>query len=332
MKPTETPPIGIQAAACYVPKGRLTVEEIASRAGVPLEGVAQRFDMKAKPIASEEESASEMGLRAARAALEKADVDPKDVQLLIVGGTGLWDYPYWPIAAKLQHELGLEDASSFELISGCLGGVLGLRTAESFLCADVSATTAVVVTTERLSPFVDHRDLRHMPMWHLSDGATAAVVRKGETRNRLLAYKSRTIGRLHHYTRGSWVGEDASGGVLGHMKGILGLHKELAELFVPNYRQVIGNALEAAGRRFSDVRWLFTIQENKSLFTALLDELELAEDRVYTSIEQFGHMGSCDPLLGLVKAEEEGRLERGDIAILGASSPGFTWGALVIEH
>jgi 3-oxoacyl-[acyl-carrier-protein] synthase-3 len=335
----ESESIGLSAVACYVPEGRLTVEEIASRSGVPIAGITDRYAMKAKPVAAKDEQPSDMGLRAARAALEKAQVDPKEVSAVIVAGGGMWDYPAWPISAKIQDELGLEHAFAFEVVNGCLAGVLGIHVAQKLLVANPSATTALVVMCDKPSAFEDHTNPRSLAWWHFSDGAAAAVVRKREPRNRILSYRARTIGRLHSHVRlnqGGTVAPLLPGAVPSEhgvfMHDILQYNKELLALYGPVYKEVIDGALGASGRNLSDVRLISIAQQNRALTGALLAELGAARERVYSTIEQFGHMGACDPLLALEQSEQQGLLQRGDILILSSATAGFTWGAMVVEH
>ena len=94
--------------------------------------------------------------------------------------------------------------------------------------------------------------------------------------------------------------------------------------------RVAREAVERSGYRLTDIALLCTIHTKRSLFQKILDGLGLPEDRaIYLS--DHGHMSAVDPILGLHRAREPGRLHQGDLVVLLAAGTGYSWSATAIR-
>ncbi|MBL8955606.1 MAG: hypothetical protein JNK82_32825 [Myxococcaceae bacterium] len=324
---------GIVAIASYLPEQRLTALEMCERAGVAPNALDRLYGLEEKRVAGPDEHPSELGLRVARQALEQTNTRAEELALIIFcNASGIFDYRAWSPATRLQHELGAVNAFAYEVLNGCNGVNLALQQAAMFLATRQVGTCALVVSAERSAASLDYTDARGLGIFHLGDGAAAALVRRGHPRARLGAYASVTEGRLHDFmcvpdggTRQPRVATGEGGLKVGDP---LRVQRELGPRFISRYRDVIVEAIDQSGSALPALRWLCVNQTKRDLQAALLDALTLPRERLVVTMAKWGHVGACDTLLGLERVLEQ--LEPGEVTVLASAAAGFTWGAQAV--
>jgi len=295
--------------------------------------------MERKHVAAEDEHPSEMGIRAAKEAVERAGIAPGEIDLIVYCGAGFYDYRIWSPAARIQAALGADGCYAFEVKNGCNGGNLGINIAKTLLLDDPDKRYALVVCSEKLSISVDYSDQSALSLFMVGDGAAAALLKKGEETNRLLSYVSITEGSTVDSVKvptGGTVGRhcpENSGDRGGYIRidDPAGLDRILSQTYLENYMGVIRRALEKSGRNLKDLDLLLTNQVKRSLLEDILQGLDLGWDHTITSIKDYGHMGTVDGLFNLSRAMDEGLAGPGKLVVLASSGAGFTWAAMPIE-
>lgn len=338
-KPGERETVGIASIGSYIPPGTITSEEIARLSGIPAEVFLEKIGMERKHVAAEDEHPSEMGIRAAKEAVERAGIDSGEIDLIVYCGAGFYDYRIWSPAARIQAALGADGCYAFEVKNGCNGGNLGINIAKTLLLDDPDKSHALVVCSEKLSISVDYSDQSALSLFMVGDGAAAALLRKGEATNRLLSYVSITEGSTVDSVKvpsGGTKGRqspESSGGMGGYIRidDPAGLDRILSQTYLENYIGVIRRALEKSGRDLEDLDLLLTNQVKRSLLEEILRGLDLGWDHTITSIKDYGHMGTVDGLFNLSRAMDEGLAGPGKLVVLASSGAGFTWAAMPIE-
>jgi len=339
-RPGETAAVGIAAIGTYIPPGRETSGEMAAKSGFPEFVFTDRIGIREKSIAAPEEQTSDLGIRAAHDALERAQVDPAEVDLVLFCGCAFYDYGVWSPAARIQHAIGASNAFAYEVKNGCNGGTLGLHLASRHLLADPDLDCALVVCSDLFSRLVNYADERLISMFPGGDGATAAVLRKNHSGNRILSYAGITDGSLVDAVRvpagGTRLAADArsaSGGLAGYwqIEDPERLAAVFSDLYLKNYVRVVGEALRKCGRTVSDIDFLFTNQVKKSTHEAIFAALGLAPEKTSRTMELFGHQACSDTLLGFAQAQAAGRLAAGELVVLASSGIGFHWAATAIQ-
>ncbi|HWQ19730.1 MAG TPA: 3-oxoacyl-[acyl-carrier-protein] synthase III C-terminal domain-containing protein [Methanotrichaceae archaeon] len=335
-KQTET--VGIASLGHYIPSGVITSSEMSRRSGIPLHVFIEKIGMEQKHIAADDEHPSEMGIKAAQIAMNKAGIGPEDIDIIAYCGAGFYDYRIWSPSARIQAALGASNSYAFELKNGCNGGNLGLNICRNLLLGDPDKKYALVVCSEKLSINVDYADKNALSLFMLGDGASAAVLKKGEIKNRLLDYSSITDGSIVDYIKMP-VGGTKMPHVPGHNVAPIyirvddpeGLDRILFQNYLHNYVSVISKAVERSGHSLEDIDMLFTNQVKKSLLNDILQSMNLTEDRTMVSIKEYGHIGSVDSFFNLSRAIDQGKLGPGSLAVLASSGAGFTWAAMAME-
>jgi len=128
--------VGIASIGYYIPSGILTSKEMAKLADLPESVFTEKIGIEKKPIAETNEHPSEMGTKAALAAIEQAGITPKQIDLIAYCAAGDYDYRFWSPAAKIQDNIGAEHAFAFEIKNFCNSGNLGIHICRNMLLTD----------------------------------------------------------------------------------------------------------------------------------------------------------------------------------------------------
>ena len=217
----------------------------------------------------------------------------------------LFRYP----ATQLQSELDLPNAAVIGINQlGCASIFAALRVARAMILAEDDLISVLCVSADKFPPS-HKRDLIYNVV---SDGACAALVRRGAARNRIV--------ECSHVTKGAlW---DAGS-----------LENEILAAYFPTAKSVIDRTLEKAGLAIDDIA--LVIPHNVSLrsWEILGRLIGCPPERVYTdNIRRVGHTVASDTLLNLRLAEESGRIKRGDLLLLFTFGYGLNWACMVVEH
>ncbi|HOA16197.1 MAG TPA: hypothetical protein PKJ05_07675, partial [Bacillota bacterium] len=138
--------IGMMGYGLYVPEPRMTSAEIASATNIPENVISQKFGIKQKPVPGPHDTTAEMGLIAARRAIESAGIDPMEIDLVVWFGAQHKDYPCWLASLKIAHELGAGNAWGFDMEAMCGSFMVALETARGLMLSSESNRTVLLVS------------------------------------------------------------------------------------------------------------------------------------------------------------------------------------------
>jgi len=300
-----------------VPERVMGNEEIAERIGVSSDWIVTRTGVRERRVVADGARQDELAAAAGRDALERADVDPADLDLVLVATVAPDEL--LPNTAPLVAELlGARRAGAFDVGAGCTGFV----TALSIAAAQVEsgrADSALVIGVDVLSRFTDRDDKRTAGLF--ADGAGAAVVASAGDGEGV-------IGPIV-------LGADGSGA-----SSICATHAEHKirmqghDTFREAVRRLSEATLAAAGRaqvELDEIDLFVYHQANTRILNAVGERLGLDPSRVIDCIDRYGNTSSATVPIALVEAEAAGRLEPGAKVLLAAFGAGLTWGAGVVE-
>lgn len=330
--------IGILSTGIYLPNNVMTDEEIASLSRIPLQVVQEKMGIKKKRVPGPDDHTCEMGVIAARRAIEKAGIDPLEIDLVIYIGEEHKEYPLWTAGIKLQEEIGAYNAWAFDVALRCSTTVMALKVAKSMMLADSDIHTVLLAGGYRNVDFIDYENPRTRFMFNLGAGGGAILLRKGHTENFLLETEVMTDGSFS---------EDVvvvAGGTkhpISHEAIDRGLNKldvldpegmkqRLEQKSMDHFLKVIRKSVRKSGFTEEDIDYLAMLHMKRSAHEYVLKELNLSEQQsIY--LEEYGHIGQIDQILSLEMALEEGKLKNGDLAVLVSAGIGYAWGAAVIK-
>lgn len=321
--------IGIIGLGMYVPEKVLTNADLEKMVDTTDEWITARTGIKERRIAEPGTATSDLAFPAAKMALERADLAPEEVDLLIVATTTP-DMLFPSTACILQDRLGLVNAACFDLSAACSGSVYAIITAKQYLLTG-RYRNALVVGAEALSGFVDWTDRATCVLF--GDGAGAVVLAPAE------------IGGVVT----SQMGADGSLASLLCMPGggskyppshhsidrrLHFLQMEGRELFKPAVRRMaesVNIVLERAGITHEDVECFIPHQANQRIIEGVAKQAGIPMDKVFVNLHKYGNTSAASNLIALFEAVEQGRIKQGDHIVLVAFGAGLTFGSLLIE-
>jgi len=330
--------IGILSTGTYLPEEFLTGKEIAEQAGIPVSVVEEKMGIKKKHIPRSSDHTCEMGIIAAKKAIDKSGIDPLEIDLVIYIGEEHKEYPLWTAGIKLQEEVGALNAWAFDVALRCGTTVMALKVAKSMMIAEPAIRTVLLAGGYRNVDFIDYENPRIRFMFNLGAGGGAILLRKGHNENLLLETELITDGSFS---------EDVvvvSGGTKNPITkeaidqrlnklDVLdpeGMKQRLEQKSMDNFLKVIRESLRKSGFSEADLSYLAILHMKKSAHEYVLKELGLSEEQsIY--LEDYGHIGQIDQILSLELGLKEGKIQDGDVVVFVSAGIGYAWGASTIK-
>ncbi len=323
--------VGLQATASYLPERWLSAAEISERAGIPEAVLIEKFGLRGKHVAAEDEHVSDLAVRAAERLFEESGVDPKSIDAVVYFGSMWKDWGVWQAAPWIAHRLGCSRAFALEYDNVSHGSPIALRVVRDVLRAEPELGRVLMVAACRESYLLDYGNPRSRFMFNFGDGAVAALVVGEPQRNELLGAYAITDGSLSldvKIARGGSV--DPDGYPFLDVTNPEAMKARLDDVSLPNFVAVARGAVERSGTTLGELRFVCPLHMKRSMYLMLLERLGLGADQaVY--LDDTGHMSGVDSLFGLDRAAREGRLADGDLVLLISAGTGYTWAASVIR-
>jgi 3-oxoacyl-[acyl-carrier-protein] synthase-3 len=324
--------VGIAGIAAYLPERWMTAAEVAAASGIPEPIVVEKFGLRGKHIAAEDEHVSDLSVQAAEALFEEEGLDPAEVDVVLYYGSMWKDFPVWQAAPWIAHRLGCSNAYAIEYDNVSCGTPVALRMIRDILVAEPDVRTVLAVAACRESYLLDYANERSRFMFTFGDGGVAALIRKGAAANELLGSYGITDGSLSLQVKVPAGGSVSSNGGYRFLdvEDPPAMKTRLDEVSLPNFVRAAEGALERSGLSLANVSYLCGIHMKPSMHRALLDALGLDESCA-AYLDDTGHMSGVDPMLALDRAARSGELADGDIVLLLAAGTGYTWAASVVR-
>jgi 3-oxoacyl-[acyl-carrier-protein] synthase-3 len=317
----------ITGCGSYLPERVLTNAQLAEIVDTSDEWIHQRTGIRERRIAAPGQCTSDLGVKAAKAALEKAGVDPAEVDL-IVCATSTPDETFPATATRIQARLGMTRGAAFDVQAVCTGFVYGLAVADNFVRLG-QAKTALVIGAETFSRILDWEDRATCVLF--GDGAGAVVLERSDHGN---GSENPGVISTHLYSDGRhhdslYVdGGPSSTGTVGHLR------MEGREVFrhaVTRMAEAIDAALDANGLTPGDIDWLVPHQANLRIIESMSRRLNLPPDRVVVTVDRHANTSAASIPLALCEAVDDQRIQPGDLILMEAMGGGFTWGSALMR-
>jgi 3-oxoacyl-[acyl-carrier-protein] synthase-3 len=332
VSPDRTPPqryARITGTGSMLPPHRVSNAELAAQLATrgletSDEWIVERTGIRARRFAEATVNASDLGVAAARHALEAAGRTAEDVDLIIVA-TSTPDMVFPSTATIIQRKLGVQGCPAFDLQAVCSGFVYGLSVADAMIRAG-TATCALVIGSEVFSRILDFNDRTTCVLF--GDGA-GAVVLEASAAPGILATKLHADGQHMEIlcTPGTVSGGQVLGDPLLKMDG-----QAVFKLAVKVLDEVAREVLEAAGRKAEDVDWLIPHQANIRIMQGTARKLKLPLERLIVTVDEHGNTSAASIPLALDHAVRSGKIQRGQTLMLEGVGGGFTWGAVLLDY
>ncbi|RKT04569.1 3-oxoacyl-[acyl-carrier-protein] synthase-3 [Streptomyces sp. 3211.6] len=317
--------VGILGTGSYLPERRVLNDEIAPAFGVEPEWIARRTQIRERRYAEPGDAASDLAVRAAHVALERAGVPAERIDYIIVS-TATADTPFPPTAALVQNALGARRAACFDINIGCSGFVYCIGLARA-MAAVSPGSYALVLAAEVFSRFIDPADRGTSVL--LADGAGAAVVGPVPASTGIIDVDLRTHGEAHDLLVIPAGGSRnpaspqtlAEGGHYLKMRG-----RDVTDFVLSNVPGAVGDLLDRTGVRPHQVDHFIPHQANGVMLETLVERCGLVKARTHLTLEQYGNVGSASVAITLDQAASSGALAEGDMVLLAGFGGGMALG------
>jgi 3-oxoacyl-[acyl-carrier-protein] synthase-3 len=318
----------ITGTGSHLPPRRLTNDDLArelAEQGIETsdQWIVERTGIRARHFAAPDVTSSDLGLEAARRALESAGRAASDVDLIIVA-TSTPDMVFPSTAAILQHKLGIAGCPAFDVQAVCSGFIYALTVADAMIKTG-SARCALVIGAEVFSRILDFKDRTTCVLF--GDGAGAVVLEASEEPG-ILASDLHADGR--HVGILCVPGQVSGGAVLGtpllRMDG-----QAVFKLAVRVLEEAARATLDKAGKTAEDIDWLIPHQANLRIMQGTARKLKLPLEKLVVTVDDHGNTSAASIPLALDVAVRGGQVKKGDTVMLEGVGGGFTWGAVLLN-
>lgn len=332
--------VGIAGFGFYLPDIVASAAQISVETGGAWseEAVVDKLGIVKKTLPGPEDGTQEMGYKAALDCLQKNNIDPLTLDLIICIGEEWKEYPLTTSAIYIQEKLGAHNAYAFDLQQRCCTCITAMKVAKDMLLSDDSLNTVLICGGYRNGDFIDYSNSRVSFMFNLAAGGGALVLQKNLGRNELLETSiisdgsfSRDVGVRYGGTVNPITAENAKLAEKSlDVFDVQGMKQRLNEKSTPNFLKVIRSSLEKSGYTQADLNYVAMLHFKHSAHVFMLEQLGLTEEHsIY--LKDYGHIGQFDQILSLMLGLEAGKIKDGDIISTVAAGIGYAWAANTIK-
>ena len=308
----------------YIPEQVLSNDDLEKMVETTDEWIMKRVGVRERHIVGNStDNTSTMAVEAAKRAIEMAEIDPQDIEMIVVG-TATPEYYFPSTACLVQRHLNIKaDIPALDLNAACAGFIYGLSVADQYIRGG-AVKTALVIGAEALTRLVDWTDRGTCILF--GDGAGAVVLKADEKPGILktLIHSNGHYSDLITANSSIW---DYDKSPYLQMRG-----NEVFKVAVTKLGEIVDETIAASGIKKSDIDWLIPHQANMRIIQATARRLNLPIERVILTIEKHGNTSAASIPLALDDAVRKGKIKKGETLLLEAFGAGLAWGSALVEY
>ena len=321
----------ITGVGAYLPEKVLSNQDLEKMVETSDEWIVSRTGMKERRIARTDEFTSDMGLLAAKKALENANLTADKIDLIICA-TLTPDYIFPSTAALLQKGLEAPHAAALDIQAACTGFIYGLSMAKAFIESGMYKNI-LLVAAEKLSSIVNYTDRNTCVLF--GDGACAALISsegKGLRVDEISLGADGELATLLMLPAGGSRMPATSETVESGKHYIVMEGKETFRHAVRRMESAAKEVLDKQGLQEGDVSWFVPHQANIRIIDAIAKRFNIPESRVYKTVHKYGNTSASSIGIALYDLLEEHGVKEGEHLLLAAFGAGLTWGAAILTQ
>ncbi|WP_120920372.1 ketoacyl-ACP synthase III [Helicobacter pylori] len=320
----------LKSIAMHVPSERVKNAEFQQFLDTSDEWIEKRTGIKERRFANNEEKSSDLGVIAAKQAIERARLTPKDIDLVVVA-TLSPDFLAMPsTACVLSAKLGIENKPAFDISAACTGFIYLLSVAKAYVESGMYENV-LIVGAEKTSSVLDFKDRGTCILF--GDGAGACVIgRTKRLKESVLDVQISANGNFSNYLYTPrtlkptpFNSKEETLEPFLCMKG-----NEVFKLAVKTLLKDVETILEKNALKPEDVRLFIPHQANFRIIQAVREHLDFKDEQVVLTVHKYGNTSAASIPMAMCEAYEEGRLKKGDLMLLDAFGGGLTWGSALV--
>ena len=319
-----------RSIGAYVPEKILSNEDLTHMVDTTDEWITKRTGIKERRIAAENETTSDMAVKAAELAIERSGFAKNDIDMIIMA-TISPDYFNMPSTATVvAHKMGLDQVPAFDISAACTGFVYILAIAKAFIESGMKKNI-LIVGSEKMSAITDYTDRGTCILF--GDGAGAAVISATEN-------KEEAIMDLHIAADGSLgdflmtpdggTGNPHQNELKSETSFIQMKGNETFKIAVRTLTKDVVKILADNNLVSDDIAHFVPHQANYRIIKAVGDALKMREEQVVLTVHKYGNTSGASIPMAINDLYEEGGLKAGEMMLLDAFGGGLTWGSALV--
>ena len=322
---------GIIGVGSYLPERIMTNYDLEKIVDTSDEWISTRTGIKERRIAKENESTSDLAVKAAEKAIENANLDKKDIDAVIVA-TMSPDQPTPSTACMVQYKLGLsKNIPSFDISAACSGFIYGLSVAYAYINSGLYKNI-LLIGAEKMSSVIDWTDRSTCVLF--GDGAGATVVGRVEKDLGMLGFELGSDGK--HADK---LIVNAGGSVLPVSEETIDDRQQYVKMSgsdifkfavrkIPELAKVMMDRYDLSKE---DLKLMIPHQANIRIIDAANKKLDFPKEKVMVNLDKYGNVSAASIPIAIDEAYREGKLSKNDKLLIIGFGGGLTWGASIIK-
>ena len=305
--------VGIIGLGTYVPERIMKNSDFEKFLDTNDEWISKMTGIKERRFARDDETTSDLGVNAARKAIEDANLTIDDIDLIIVA-TSTSNQQFPSTANIIAHELGATSIPSLDQKAACTGFIYSVITAQMYVQSNMY-DNVLVIGVDKLSKIADMTDRSTAVLF--GDGAGAVVVSKVSEGKGIKSHK---------------LGSDGSGADLLYED--LNTHylkmngREVFKFAVRMMPEISVEVMEQCNWQPEDISLLVPHQANIRIMEAARERMNLDVDKLSVTVDRYGNTSAASIPLSMDYERQNNKLNDGDNIILVGFGGGLTYGAL----
>ncbi|GJQ63461.1 MAG: 3-oxoacyl-[acyl-carrier-protein] synthase 3 [Melioribacteraceae bacterium] len=319
----------ITGVGMYAPEKILDNKTLEKLVDTNDEWIRTRTGIKERRIL-EDGATSDLGARAAQDLLEKHNVDPKDIDVIIVA-TVTPDYFFPSTSCLIQNKIGASNAWAFDLSAACSGFLFALQTGTSLIEAG-RYKKVLVIGADKMSAIVDYTDRNTCILF--GDAGSAVLLEPTEDesigiKDSILNVDGSGFESLHMQAGGS--ARPASVETVQNKEHFIYQDgKAVFKVAVKGMADVSVEIMEKNNLKSEDIAYLVPHQANLRIIDATAKRMGLEPEKVTINIDRYGNTTAATIPLCITEYYRDGKIKKGDNLILAAFGAGYTWGSIYL--
>jgi 3-oxoacyl-[acyl-carrier-protein] synthase-3 len=313
----------VRGVGHYLPDRIVPNSEFETTLDTTDEWIKTRSGIECRHFAAPDEFTSDLGTKAAQAALDMAGLSANDIDAVIVA-TSTPDMTFPSAATMIQEKLGMERGFAFDVQAVCAGFVFALANANGMIMSG-QANRVLVIGAETFSRILDMTDRGTCVLF--GDGA-GAVILEGQDTNAdrgILGVDLNSDGRYRDMLY-------VDGGMTSGQTGFIKMQgNALFRQAVEKLASTADAALLKAGKTHEDVDWIVPHQANIRIIQGTAKKLGVSMDKVVVTVQDHGNTSAASIPLALSVGVQRGQIKPGDLLVAEAIGGGLAWGAVVLR-
>ena len=324
----------ISGVGHHLPDRVVTNEDLSKLMDTSDQWISDRTGIRERRYVEDGIGPSDLAIPAVEKALEHAELDKKDIELIIFA-TISPDYYLPGAGCLLQDKMSFSNIGALDIRAACSGFIYGLSVADQYIKAGTHKHI-LLVCSEVQSTTMDITDRGRNVAVIFGDGAAATIISATEEDRGILSTHLHSDGKYYDEL---WVKEPSTLSVNRLSEDSLkkGEHfvkmngREVFRHAVKRFPETINAALKFNNLNSGDIDLLIPHQANLRISNMVQQKMELSDDKVYNNIAKYGNTTAASIPICISEALEEEKIKKGDIIVCAAFGSGFLWGSTIIK-